>query len=262
MMPNNQPIKIRLSDPVAGDNPLPHWQWYQQIVAKICRPGTTLDTVCLKKGYSNLTPYTTAYNTVSMVQRGYESERNGYDAFIIGCATDLGVSECRAVLNIPVIGAAEAAILLASTFGNKFSIITANSKICVMLRNLVRNYGFLDRLASVRVVPNLTTNLVFEMMYTGKQKEVIDLMTAQMAKAVNEDGAEALVVACMPTSSMLTNHGVHTVEGAPIIDLFSAAVKSAETQVHLKRAYGLGVCKRSIYLAPNPGWEKEIPIDV
>jgi Asp/Glu/hydantoin racemase len=83
-----------------------------------------------------------------------------------------------------------------------------------------------------------------------------------MAKAANEDGAEALFVSCVVTSAFLSMQGVREVSGTPVIDPVAASLKLTETLVDLKRAYGTGVCRRSIYTALVPGWEKQIPIIV
>jgi allantoin racemase len=256
------PIKILMSEPMGGDKPQPHWDWYQEILGKVGNSGTKVDNVCLKKGYGGLTPYTSAYNTVSMVQRAYEAEKKGYDAFIVGCATDLGLKESRAITDIPIAAPTEAALFLAASMGHKFSVVAINPKGCVAMQNLIKSYGFADRLASIRKVPGMTLALNFGMMLGGKQKELTEMITAEMVKAVNEDGAESIILPCVPTMAMLTCQGVTRIEGVPVLDLFTAALKYAEMQVQLKRALGTSVSKRSVYLPPNLGWEKEIPIPV
>jgi allantoin racemase len=94
------------------------------------------------------------------------------------------------------------------------------------------------------------------------QKKVVEMLTSEMRRAVLEDRAEVVWVSCVPSSTCVAMHGVHEVEGAPVVNLFAAGLKLAETLVSLKKAYGTVVCKRSIYLGPAPGWEQEIPIPV
>jgi allantoin racemase len=57
-------------------------------------------------------------------------------------------------------------------------------------------------------------------------------------------------------------HGIYEVEGAPVISMYGAALKMAESLVNFQRAFGTVVCKRSIFLGPPAGWEKEIPIQI
>lgn len=255
--------RILMSEPVpAGPKPPPYWDWCKQVAEKSGRPGTTLTCTGLKNGYRSLGTYESAYNGIWMAQRAYEAERKGYDAFITGCTSDMGLKESRALVNIPVIGATEAAAILASMMGNKFSVILIDPGHKAMMENLVRDYGLSDKLASLRCPPGMTAPKDFKMMLTGEEKAVVEEMKAEMAKAVIEDGAEAMFVSCVPTGSMLKLQGLYEVEGAPVVDELSAAIKLAEIMVDLKRTYGTVVCKRTIYKAPAPGWEQQIPIEV
>jgi len=113
------------------------------------------------------------------VQRAYEAEKKGYDGFIIGCASDLGLKEARSMVNIPVVGSTEATALLACSLGNKFSVITTDPTACGRAENLIRSYGLADRLASVRCPDGLTSHKNFAMMAEGpeQQKKVVDLLT-------------------------------------------------------------------------------------
>jgi Asp/Glu/hydantoin racemase len=256
--------RLMLSEPVFGESPRQHWEWLTKMLDAVGNPGTSVDFVNLKHGYKVMRTYTRTYNSLGIVQRAYEAEKKGYDGFIIGCASDLGLKEARSMVSIPVIGSTEATTLLACTLGNKFSVITTDPTACGRTENLVKSYGLADRLASVRCPPGLTSHKNFAMMAEGReqQKRIVDMLTAAMVKAINEDGAEVVYVSCLPTSGMLAMHHVYEVEGAPVVNMFTAALKQAESMVALKRAYGTVVCKRSIFLGPHTGWEQEIPIPI
>jgi allantoin racemase len=257
-------IKLMLSEPVYGEAPRQHWPWLVKILGEVGQPDTTVDYVNLRHGYKVMRTYTRTYNSLQIVQRAYEAEKKGYDGLIIGCASDLGMKEARSMVNIPVVGATEATALLACTLGNKFSVVCTDPTACARTENLIKSYGLGERLAGVTSPPGLTAHENFAMMAEGEEgrQKVVDLLTGEMRRAVLEDGAEAVYVSCIPSSSCVTMHGVHEVEGAPVINMFAASLKLAETLASLKKAYGTVVCKRSIYLGPAPGWEKEIPIPI
>lgn len=257
-------MRLMLSEPVFGEGPRQHWEWLTKMLDAVGNSGTTVDYVNLKQGYKVMRTYTRTYNSLGIVQRAYEAEKKGYDGFIIGCASDLGLKEARSMVGIPVVGSTEATALLACLLGNKFTVITTDPTACGRAENLIRSYGLADRLASVRCPVGLTSHKNFAMMAEGpqQQKKIIDLLTATMAKAINEEGAEAVYVSCLPTSAMLAMHGVYEVEGAPIVNMFTAALKQAESLVALRRAFGTVVCKRGVFLGPHAGWEKEIPIQI
>jgi len=251
-----------LSEPVFGEGPRQHWDWLTKMLRSVGSAGTTVDFVNLRYGYKIMQTYTRTYNSVAVAQRAYEAEKKGYDGFIIGCASDLGMKEARSIVNIPVVGSTEATALLACTLGNKFSAICTDPTACARTENLIRSYGLGDRLASVRCPPDLTSHKTFAMMAEGpqQQQKVLDMLTAAMAKAVQEDGAEALYVSCLPTSAMVAMHQVYEVDGVPVVNMFAAGLKMAENLAAFKKAFGTVVCKKSIYLRPHAGWDQEIPI--
>ncbi len=263
----NTNIKFMLSDPippVIEQAEQPHWGMYRKIVTSVARPGTSVDFISLRKGYftSPTTPYRTAYNSIGMIHRAYEAEKKGYDAFLIGCASDPGLRESRALVNIPVVAPLESASLLASTLGNKFSVILLEKAGVPFTSSLVRSYGLGDKLASVRYVPGVTVGTCFSAIEKGEEIRVIDSITSEMKKAVREDGAEAAIVGCTIGSSLLTTRGIWKVENTPIVDIVVAEIKMAEIMVDLKRSFGITQCKTTIYHSPPADWEKEVPIQI
>lgn len=255
--------RLMLSEPIPG-GPNPFWESFQKTVNTVARQGTTIDYVTLRKGYSDSTsPYTSFYNARGQVERAYEAEKNGYDAFMIGCAFDPGLKECRSVVNIPVVAPLESAALIACTLGNRFSVISLDPGWVQITINTLYSYGLRDKLASVRCPRGLTFHEAFEKMFSGEQgqQKVVDLLIEEMSKAVLEDSTEVLLVGCLIGSSVLAMHQVCQVDGVPVIDPLAAQIKMAETLSDFQKAYGTGVCRASIYRSPHKGWEKEIPID-
>ena len=143
-------MRLMLSEPVFGEGPRQHWEWLTKMLDAVGNSGTTVDYVNLKQGYKVMRTYTRTYNSLGIVQRAYEAEKKGYDGFIIGCASDLGLKEARSMVGIPVVGSTEATALLACLLGNKFTVITTDPTACGRAENLIRSYGLADRLASVR----------------------------------------------------------------------------------------------------------------
>ena len=253
-----------LCEPIPG-NPSPFWDSFQKTVGAVARPGTIVDIVMLKEGYTDSTaPYTLFYNAKGQVERAYEAEKKGYDAFMIGCAFDPGLKECRSVVNIPVVAPLESAALLAYTLGNKFSVISLDPSWVQLTVNTIQSYGLRDKLASVRCPKGLTFHDAFKKMFAGEegQAKVVDLLVEEMSKAVQEDSAEVLLVGCSIGSTVLAMHQVYQVDGVPVIDPFAAQIKMAETLSDFQKAYGTGVCKASIYHSPPTGWKEDIPIEV
>ena len=264
-MISEEKTKIMLCEPVMKDSEgetQPQLNWWQNTVELVGSPGTTVDFVGLRKAYTGPTPFEQSYGGIQMALRAHEAEKTGYDVFIIGCASDMGLRECRAMANIPVVAPTEATALLASTLGNKFSAINLQSSTDAGIEEAIRNAGLIDKLASVRSPSGLTIEKAFDMSMSPdkeEQKKITQILTTEMSKAVNEDRAEALFISCTHTSAFLTMQGINEVEGIPVLDLFAASLKLAEILVDLKRGFGTKVCKGSIYLAPSVDWEKQKP---
>lgn len=75
--------------------------------------------------------------------------QDGFDAFVVACYGDPGLYAARELVDVPVVGIAEASLLLACTLAHQFSVVTVIPRIVPMLRDLVRRYGLESRCASV-----------------------------------------------------------------------------------------------------------------
>lgn len=76
-----------------------------------------------------------------IMKAAIEAEDDGFDAFVIGCCYDPALTQCRELVDIPVIGPMEASVLLARMFGHSFAIVTDHRKAVPELRDMVRCYG-------------------------------------------------------------------------------------------------------------------------
>jgi len=231
----------------------------EENINSMVREGTTVDVYWLNDGYFAPTySWTRAYNTVEGVKRYYEAWKKGYDGVIVGCAHDPGLIEARSIIDIPIAGVFQSAVLLASCLGNKFSVISDHKASKAYQIDRIRQYGLADKLASIRLI-NVTPTQMAES-YASRPEKLVEVFKEQATRAIKEDYAEALVPGCTVLASLLTAQKVFEVDKVPIVDPVFAGIKMAETLVDLKQRFGIGVCRSSIYTAPE-GWEKKIPIE-
>lgn len=59
-----------------------------------------------------------------LLQEAIRAEREGYDAFVVYCFSDLAITAIRENVDIPVIGPGECALAAADILSNKFCVIT------------------------------------------------------------------------------------------------------------------------------------------
>jgi allantoin racemase len=121
-----------------------------------------------------------------------DAEAAGYDAVVIGCLLEPGVAAAREAVEIPVVGTAAASLHLASLAAQKFSFLKPGVKDGEDsgLADLVREYGFDNRLASIRSV-DVASPLAFA--DSQAREGLVEMMLSEAWLALHEDGAQAII---------------------------------------------------------------------
>ena len=166
----------------------------------------------------------------------HQIEEEGYDAGIIGCFGDPGLDGLREISDMLVVGPAAASVALATTLGHRFSIVTVTASIVPALRRLVWEAGALEALASVRYIE---TSVLAVNQEPGS---ALERMLEQGRAAVEQDGADALVLGCMSMGFLDVAEQMTRELGVPVINPSKASLKIAEATVamgltHSRRAY-------------------------
>jgi allantoin racemase len=156
--------------------------------------------------------------------RTIAANRDAYDAFIVACGMDPGLDVARQVTDKPVVGIAEAAMLMACTLGAKFSVLISMRSETAAMEELVRHYGLSSRLASVVAVEMTTAELI------GGDRLQERLISAAH-RAIDEDMAEVVVL----TGSVMggLEQVVTRQTGVPALSGMVCAIKLAENLVDL-----------------------------
>lgn len=166
--------------------------------------------------------------------------RGSFDAFVVACYGDPGLYAAREVADVPVVGIAEASMLMACTLAHRFSVVTVIPRIVPMLQDLVRLYGLETRCASVR-----SSGLeVLEI--EAEATRAVDEIVAEARRAIETDGAEAIALGCAGMGP-LDRAVQEQLGGVPVIDGVTAAVKLCEA-LH---GYGLTTSKVSSFKSPE-----------
>jgi allantoin racemase len=128
---------------------------------------------------------------VEATKAALNAEAEGFDAVVIGCLLEPGVSAAKELLRIPVVGFAQASLHLASLTAHSFSFIVSgiNNKSNRALYDIVRQYGFIDHLASIRSAG--FSPLAFTR--ADEEPQLIKKMLSEAINAIKEDGAEAII---------------------------------------------------------------------
>jgi allantoin racemase len=209
----------------------------QAVLQRAAFPGTDVEVIDVPEGpFSIESAYEEYLSVPATMDAIRELERRGTDGAIVGCFGDPGVDAARELVEMPVVGPGEAAMLLAASLGHRFSVVTVLDSIVQPLRRLAWSTGVLDKLASVRSVGIPVLELYRDLDFTfGRMVEV-------GRRCIEEDGADTLILGCMTMAFSERHRDLEASLGVPVISPAHASLKLLEALVgaglrHSKRAY-------------------------
>ena len=177
-----------------------------------------------------------------IVRLVYE-HRQSYDAFVIGCFYDVGLREAREVSGKAIVTApCQSATAIARNLGNSFSVLVGRRKWIPKMHENVRLYGHEHALASMRPLELGVHD------FQADHKRTTDRLLAEGRRAVEEDGAEVLVLGC--TAEYGFNQKMQQALGVPVIDAVTAPFKYAEFLAETAQCFGW---------YPSRRWGSEAP---
>ncbi|QLC25060.1 hydrogenase expression protein HupH [Parasphingopyxis algicola] len=153
---------------------------------------TDIEFSCAERGGATLDSYYEgALADFYCLKAGIEAAQRGCDAVCINSMSDSGVTALRSRLNIPVIGTAQSTYLAACLLGKRFSILSMWHRWSWLYEKVIAEQGLGHRLASIRSidVPPDTEDLL-----QGKEDFVFPLLESAARIAVEEDGADVLII--------------------------------------------------------------------
>ncbi|WP_454140829.1 aspartate/glutamate racemase family protein [Microbacterium lacticum] len=202
-------------------------------------PDVVIDAVCPETGAaaieSHVDEVLAAAAVVDLVQQ--DQQAGGSDAYVIACFGDPGLDAARELVDVPVIGIAEAAMHAATLAGRTFAVVTTLSRTLGRARDLVARYGMRDAAVwlTAAEIP------VLELEDTGSEAAA---SIARLCHEAVRREADVIVLGCAGMADlccMLT-----ATAGVPVVDGVASAVGLATAMVRM----GLKTSKRSEYASP------------
>src|SRR5262245_13625618 len=171
-----------------------------------------------------------------------DAEADGCGAGVIGCFYDGGLRELREALRMPVVGMAEASVLLAASLGHRFSIVVGRRKWIPKMSDNLLPYGLERKLASFRSVDMGIPDVLAD------PELFFDRVLEEARRAVDEDGAEVVVLSEIATPAFWER--ARRELPVPLVDPGVACWKWAELAADLYLRLGLSHSKVYGYEAP------------
>ena len=205
----------------------------------VASPGTEIVGGTPARGVASIESHVDeAWGALGVLEQVLAGEREGVDAYVIACFGDTGVPAAREVASGPVVGMTEAALMAAALIAHRFAIVTMPRRTIEQSERVVRALGLGHRCA-VRAVDVPVSDL------EDGSRHLRDLFAAESRRAIDEDGAEAIILGCAGLTDLLVP--LRDALGVPVIDGVPAAVTMAEGLL----AQGLSTSRASTFAAPE-----------
>ena len=166
------------------------------------------------------------------------AEKQGtFDAAICAAFGDPGLGGARELFDFPIIGMAEAAMLVACTLGRKFAIVSFAKALEPWFAEIVDWHGMSGRCAAIQMLDSAFTNI--NDVADEKEQLLVDLAN----KVVTHNGADVVILAGAPLAGLATK--LRERVPVPLVDGIQAAVTMAEGLVRLNpRKATMGTYRR------------------
>ena len=167
-----------------------------------------------------------------ITEAGVRAEDEGFDAVVMDTVSDSALFALRSRLTIPVVGPGLVSYCVATMLGKRFSIITMWNKWRHLYERSLTNYDLKSKCASIRSV-DIPPDV--EALFAGKEEEMFEKLTAEARKAIEEDGADVILLGSTTMHQAAKYLGEHL--PAPVINPGPVAIKMAEAMVQLGLAH-------------------------
>lgn len=173
----------------------------------------------------------------SVTEAGLRAEQEGFDAVCIDTVSDSGLGALRSRLNIPVIAPGMSSFHIACMLGHKFSIITMWDEWFPLYKKTLTEYQLWPRCASMR---SIKTRPDLAELLAGKEEVVFAKLREQATAAIEEDGADVIVLG---STTMHQSHAYLAEHlPVPVVNPGQVSYKLCELMLelgltHSKKAY-------------------------
>lgn len=165
----------------------------ERMLSRALSPGTEISVDCIPSGPVSIESNTDEVNAGPLlIDAAIQAEKQGFDAFVVYCFSDLGVDAIRENVSIPVVGPGETALAAADMLSNHFTVITTVDKnVSRTRRRLMKNRVAQEKMSSVRALNIPVVELREDPDATQRYLEQV------CRSAVEEEGIDTVILGCL-----------------------------------------------------------------
>ncbi|MSO91577.1 MAG: Asp/Glu/hydantoin racemase [Acetobacteraceae bacterium] len=196
-----------------------------EVARAVASPGTEILAVTGQVGVPYIATRAEAAVAARETMELMANHAPGCDAAIVSAFADPGLGGAKEMLDIPVVGLAEAAMLTACMLGRRFSIVTFATALGPWYREAVEYHLLVSRLASIRCLDAPFHDIA------NVRDELETLLVDFCVRVVREDVADVIILGGGPLAGLAER--VKQRVPVPLVDCVAAAVRQAEALVAL-----------------------------
>ena len=156
-----------------------------------------------------------------------QAETDGFDAVVLYCFSDPVLAAARELVTIPVVGAGQAACLLAPVLGRQAGLILADSARVAEKKEFLGQTG-----VRVDIVPAVIGIDTRGQDLWQNREHILELLYSAGQTLVTKDKVQVIILGCLAFLGL--SHSLSKLLGVPVIDPAIAAVALAESLVRQK----------------------------
>ena len=194
--------------------------------------------------------YLEALNEAQICEAALVAQREGYDAFALGCFHDPALREARSLVDIPVVGLSETCMLVACSLASRFALISLNRDQQAQHEELAATYGLRSRVAAV--IP-MQPGIDVYMLEADDETTapIVEGFGAACRKAIAA-GAELIIPGDGFLNEFLYRRRFVAFEGAPVMDALGVLFHYAAFMARTQSSLGLRPSRLRHYAIPPP----------
>lgn len=191
----------------------------------VASPGTELMPMTALRGVPYIATRAEAAIGSAVMLEMLAEKRGTFDAAIVAAFGDPGLGGARELFDFPVVGMAEAAMLVACTLGRSFGIVSFSKSLEPWFAEIVAWHGMTGRCAAIRTLDEAFGSI------DNVQEEKEELLVDLANRTVANHGADVVILAGAPLAGLANK--IRDRVPVPLVDGIQAAVTTAEGLVRL-----------------------------
>ncbi len=195
------------------------------VARSVAAPGTVIQAVTAAVGPPYIATRAEAVLGASAMLELCAIHAEAADGVIVGAFGDPGLGAARELLDVPVVGMAEAAMLTACMLGRRFAIVTFATALEPWYQECVDGHGLAGRSAGVFCLDEPFQDVA------SVAEEKSDRLVALCGRAVAA-GADCCILGGAPLAGLAVQVAPRV--PVPLVDAVAAAVKQAEALFALR----------------------------